>query len=157
MIRSRRYPFLLLEILIAIFLLSVCALPLAHLPMKANEEAIQTAWRMELNRLADIKLSKIKEDLYTETLKKETLIHASKEKVSLDTDNIAISLPLIGSRKFIQTASLSCRTKKNNQGEEYYLLTCIIEFSAKERFKFQRKKGAGQKKRSFTYKLLVVY
>src|ERR1043165_9034517 len=63
-----KHSFLMLELLIALFLVGVCALPLAQHPMKALQEETRSAYRMQLHRLADIAFAEFKEKIYQQEI-----------------------------------------------------------------------------------------
>ena len=152
--KSKR-TFLLLELLIALFLVGLCILPLVHLPMQALREEIRSAWHAEMHRIADLGLADLKEKLHTRQIKWDTIAKSSEEKIKLDDVEVTVVLPSIGKRVFKQTGLLSSIEKTDKEGVEYHLLTYRIEFQSKDRFKLFRLKNSAKQRCFFNYQLLV--
>ncbi len=64
----KRRPFLLLELLIALTLLSVCAFPLIYNPLHRLDKEIAALEKIEMARLAELVLADVKKQLYEHTI-----------------------------------------------------------------------------------------
>ena len=85
--KTKKYSFLLLELLIALFLLSTMILPFAYLPIKALQKEYLSLQELQLRRLADIQFSVIKKDLYLQEKKFLAVLSAKglKGKIELSS------------------------------------------------------------------------
>ena len=156
--RTRR-SFLLLEMLIGLFLVSLCALPLVQLPMKALKEEIGSAYRIQWHRCADLTFAKFKEKIYRQEISWKEIASPRKTPSVFPVDPVTISFKPIGSRTYPCKASFYSVGKKGKNGEEIRLVTFTVSFITKEKFLFFRG-GKNKKNRSapavFTYQLLII-
>ena len=85
-------PFLLLEVLIALALVALCAIPLIVKPIRAYRGELKNLEAAERERLADWTFSEIKEELYRNKIPWEKIpkLHETKGPFPLEPGNIYI-------------------------------------------------------------------
>jgi len=145
----------MLELMIALFLVSIYVLPLAQLPMKALREEINTSYRMQLHRYADLAFAEFKEQLYRQKIPWEKLCNTSSENMSVE--NVEISFAALGKRTLIRTVTLRSVGKKGKNTEEWRLVTFKVTFKSQEKklWLTRTKKGNPKPACTFEYRLLV--
>lgn len=136
--------------MIGIFLICFCVFPLVRLPTRALNEETKIAYRVQLHRFADLSFAKIKEMLYRQEISWKDLSRTSKEAAVPIDDTIAISLEPLGSRKFQRKVLLYSVGKKDQEGEEWRLVTVKVKFKP-----LFLNKGESKAPRTFTYQVLV--
>jgi len=140
----KKYSFLLLELLVALFLLSTIILPFAYLPIKALQKEYLSLQDLQLRRLADLQFSVIKKDLYSQEKKFLAILSANgpKEKVKLSAPKSFI-LKLGSSYKklIIKEYGYTHLREKN-----HYLIRILIEIYPE---------NTKARKRYFIYQLFV--
>jgi hypothetical protein len=153
----KRYHFLLLELMIGLYLVSLCALPLAQLPMKALKETTQSAFRMQMHRFADLAFAQIKEKLYRQEISWKEILSPSHCPAILFDDIVTIAFDPLGSRNFHRKATVHSVGKKTMKGEEWRLMTFKITFKPQQKkYKlFFSKKGKKTSLCTFIYKVTV--
>jgi hypothetical protein len=153
----KKCHFLLLELMIGLYLVSLCALPLAQLPMKTLKEEIKSAYRMQMHRFADLAFAQIKEKLYRQEISWKQISSPSDDPTILMEDTITIAFEPLGSRKFNRKGTLHSVGKKAKSGEEWRLITFKVKFKPQEKkYKlFFNKKGSKVSSRTFIYQVLV--
>jgi hypothetical protein len=146
----------LLELLIALFLLSSFTLPLAHLILKSVQEEYKSAYRLYAERLALEGLAKAKEKLYRQEIPWREVCKSSKDKALLYEDTPHIELKQLGKRTFKRQAKLWSVGKKDPSGEEWRLATIQIAIGLEDNtmMLFRTRKGS-KKIQTFTYQLLL--
>lgn len=142
--KSKKHPFLLLELLVALFLLSTMILPFAYLPMKALQKEYLSLQDLQVRRLADIQFSVIKKDLYSQDKKFLAVLLAKgpKEKVELSEPKSFILKLGSSSKKLIIKEYGYIHLRKKN----HYLIRILIEIYPE---------NAKAKKRYFIYQLFI--
>jgi hypothetical protein len=155
--KSRQYySFLMLELLIALFLVGSFALPLAQFPMRSMKEQIKSISRMQVERLADIAFSEFKEKLYKKEISWKQLSVSSDEKAVIFDKDIKLSIAPIGERELKRIDYVSSIGKTTKQGEEWRLVTFSVKFQPKEtNFKLFRRTKSQKNARVFSYQILV--
>ena len=152
----RRYSFLLLELLIALFLTGMAVLPLAQLPMQATQEQIKSLYRTQSQQLADAGFAKLKEILYKNEISWAEIEKSSKEHILIYEDNTTISLPPLNPKKCKRQATLKCVSKKVKGTQQWWLMVARIEISPLEKksllFKRDKKK---KNAKAFAYYLIL--
>ncbi|MGC2594776.1 MAG: hypothetical protein WA347_00670 [Rhabdochlamydiaceae bacterium] len=146
--------------MIALFLVGMCALPLAQLPMKALTEVTKSSHRMQMHRLADFAFSQIKEKLYQQEISwKEITNPRGKKAIVLDDGKIVeVGFKPLGKRKFIRKCTLHSVGKKGKSGEESRLVTFEVKFTPQDKkYPLFGKDKAGKAKAGpvFIYKIFV--
>jgi hypothetical protein len=155
-ISRQQRSFLLLELLIALFLVGSCALPLACFPMRAIQEEIKSAYRMEMPRLADLAFAEFKEKLYYQEFPWDMIASSSENKATVIDDFAEISIDPVGLKKFKRTATMHSIGKKGKQGEEWRLVTFIVKFQpVAGKLKFFQGKKRNKKGCVFTYQVIL--
>jgi hypothetical protein len=141
--------------MIALFLLGLCVLPLARLPMQAVQEEYKSAYRMQTQRLADLAFAQIKEKLYTNEISwKELSKPKNDPQIILNDTHSACFEPLI--LKFNRSATLHSVGKKTKNGEEWRLVTCRIKISLPNKgYKLFRTKKGVAPHRTYIYQIVV--
>jgi hypothetical protein len=154
---SKKCHFLLLELMIGLFLVSLCALPLAQLPMKALKEEIKSAYRLQAHRFADLAFAQTKEKLYRQEISWKDISCSSKAPAILFDDTITIAFEPMGSRKFNRKGTLHSSGEKTQNGKEWRLITFKVTFKPQEKkYKlFFNKNGSKASACTFIYKVLV--
>jgi hypothetical protein len=146
----------MLELLIALFLIGTCALPLAELPMRAVHEAIKTSYRMEMPRLADLAFAEIKGKLYRQEISWSDISSPSDNKAIVMGGDVTIAFEPFMTREFTRKGTLSSVGKKGKEGEEWRLVTFRIVFKPKEKkYKLFRVKTRKKSWVAFSYQILV--
>lgn len=142
--KTKKYSFLLLELLIALFLLSTMILPFAYLPIKALQKEYLSLQELQLRRLADIQFSVIKKDLYLQEKKFLAVLSAKglKGKIELSSPKSLI-LKLGSSSKKLVIKEYGYTYL---QEKPHYLIRILIEIYPE---------NAKDRKRYFIYQLFI--
>ena len=128
---KKKQSFLLLELLIAISLLSLCVLPLVQLPFNALNAEIKNYQRMQLKRLADLGFAQIEAQLFQNAIAWEDLSTTRDKKTLLAKEIQTVHLKRIGDKKFEKNSLIwtSRRKERKNQGN-YRLVTIEQTFKS---------------------------
>ena len=128
---KKKQSFLLLELLIALSLFTLCILPLVELPFKALSEEIKSCQRMQLQRLADLAFADIEAQLFQNQISWDELSCKRNEKTQLIKDIQAVQLKGIGKRDFARTCNIwTSRTKEGKNQEQHRLITIELEYKS---------------------------
>jgi hypothetical protein len=148
----------MLELLIALFLVGVCALPLAQLPMKALQEETRSAYRMQLHRLADIAFAEFKEKIYQQEIPwKEICSPREAKSIFIPKEPAKVDFEPLRPRTFERKATFYSVGKKAKNGEEIRKVTFQVAFKTKEKkFLLFRGKKNRYAPSVFTYQIIVV-
>lgn len=143
--------------MIGLYLVGLCALPLAQLPMKALKEETDSAFRMQMHRFADLAFAQIKEKLYQQEIPWKQISSPSKDPALIFEDTVTIGFAPLGSRKFNRKGILHSVGKKTQSGEEWRLITFKVTFQPQDKkYKlFINKKRTKVSSCTFVYKVLV--
>lgn len=120
----------MLELLIALILIVMCALPLAQLPLHSLAAQYQSIYRIDMQRLSDLAYKEILEKLYTYEIPWRDL---SSKKVILN-DVITAEVPGSGKQKFKRRATLSAVGKLGKNGDELRLVKIKIRLEPENKF-----------------------
>lgn len=124
--------------------------------MRAIQEEIKSAFRMDVQRLGDLAFAEFKEKLYRQEIPWEKIASSTHEKAKIIDDVVILSLEPVGTRKFKRTATLHSVGKKGKQGEEWRLVTFRVEFKPSEsRLKLFRGKNKNKDSCTFVYQVLL--
>jgi hypothetical protein len=146
----------MLELLIALFLVGVFALPMAQFPMQAMQEEYRSAYRMQSQRLADLAFAEIKEQLYKQEIAWEKIVSPANEKAVILEDDVEISFDFLGKRTFNRLATIHSTGKKGADSNEYRLATVRIKMTpAEKKPKLFRSKKNRVESRVYTYQVLL--
>jgi hypothetical protein len=133
----RKHPFLLLELLIAMGLLSLCIVPLARMPMSALNSEIKTYQRLQLYRINDVVFADVKAALYANEIPWEQLDVLRKDKSLILTKKIPIKLKGIGVRQLeCACYAWSSASKKGKNQEECRLVNIEVRFTTPSQRRF---------------------
>jgi hypothetical protein len=121
-----------MELIIGIFLIGACALPLARISSKAVREEIKSIYRMDFQRLGDLAFAQFKAKLYKQEIPWDAL--ASSKNTQIFNDEVVLALqknPLSKETDLIKLkrkASYRSVWKKGKHGEEWRLVTFQVYF-----------------------------
>lgn len=131
----------MLELVIAFFLLSICALPLVRNPLKLLKKQFSTVEVAEMSRISACEFAEIKAKLYQNAIDWEVLSKnppAKGEKPTPDQED-KITVSLIKPTEFVRrTHFWTVSEKKGENGEELRLINI--------RLTFERPRKEGEKK-----------
>ncbi|PWU16404.1 MAG: hypothetical protein C5B45_00545 [Chlamydiae bacterium] len=141
---SKKHPFLLLELLVALFLLSTMILPFAYLPIRALHKEYISLQEMQVRRLADLQFSVIKKDLYSQEKKFLAVLSAKGPKKKIELSEPKPFILKLGSsfKKLIIKEYGYTHLQEDN----HYLIRILIEIYPE---------NAKTKKRYFIYQLFI--
>ncbi len=129
--RTKKQTFLLLELLIALSLFSLCVIPLVELPFTALSSEIKNCQRMQLQRLADLTFVEIEAQLFQNQISWDNLSCKRHEKTELVKDIQPVQLKGIGKRNFERTYSIwTSRRKEGKNQEQHRLLTIELAYKS---------------------------
>jgi hypothetical protein len=148
--------FLMLELMIALFLVLTCALPLAQLPLKALKEETKSAYRIQIHRLADLAFAQFKEKLYRQEISWQELSSPSNDRAVFVTDTVTVGFEQLGAQKFHRKATFYSIGKKGQREEEWRLVTFKVNFKPQEKkYPLFRNKTGSKASSTLTYQVLV--
>ncbi len=148
---KKKKPFLLLEILIAILLVSICLVPLIHSPLQSYRAEKRLLEEMEGERLADWSFSEIKEKLLRNEIPWEKLPKAGGQTGPFPLPPAPIEIPGSQPKKIERTYFLSCAKRGEKEGLQGEILRILKVDIAFEPRLSQRKK----RKSDYSYRLIV--
>ena len=144
----RRKTYLLLELLIAFTLLSLCALPLVRNPMQAAKEEIAAFERMELERHAELAYASLLEKFHRNEIAWKTFDAKTLPSLPAFQEKTVIELPGVLKREYDKKIFLWTKgEKKGPDDEDVRLIAIKILFAPKDRAKKWEK--------AFTYRALL--
>jgi hypothetical protein len=144
---KRKKPYLLLELLIGIALLITFSIPLMHDPFRLLEQERIALERMELERISEWEFAQVKKQFYRNEIPWGLFSAGEKRKFSTDVKDLFPKL-LKGSTFEEEIRLWTKKEKKVSDEEEAFLVGIEIIFTPK-------RKGAGRKPVSFTYRIFV--
>ncbi|MBI3237119.1 MAG: hypothetical protein HYZ48_05430 [Chlamydiales bacterium] len=142
---KKKHPFLLLELLIALSLFSMCLFPLIKIPFESLSHEVKSCQRMALQRMADLCFAEIEMDLFQQKIPWEDLDCSYKERTELEKKTISLPLKGLGAKKFEKTVSIfSSRRHTEEDGIENRLVCIRLEFRSLNdpHFFFKKKKSS---------------
>lgn len=108
----KKKPFLIIEILIAFFLVSLCAIPLVTGPFKLHKLQTIQLEKMEKERLADWTFSEIKEMFLKKEVPWENIPKKGEQSSSIPLSDATIQIPNLQTRKVKRQFFLTGRGEK---------------------------------------------
>jgi hypothetical protein len=148
--------FLMIELMIALFLVVTCALPLARFPLMAAKQEFNSAYRMQAERLADLAFAKIQEQLHREEIPWKDILRTKANGATVLEDQITVAFDPLGKRSFSRLGTLHSVGKKKQNGEEWRLATFRVKIEPLQKGdKLFYGKKARARARIFTYQLLI--
>lgn len=125
---SRKPSYVLLEIMIAIALVSLCALPLALSPLQTLKKEIELLEKLECERIAEVSFAEIKEELLRNEIPWKELSTSKKEKNINPLRPYTFSLRGIGYREIKRQYKIFCPNEKEGaKGKMYRHLLISLE------------------------------
>jgi hypothetical protein len=146
------HSYLLLELLIALTLVTLCLLPFIGIPSKAVKEELLSMQRLQLQHMSDRTYAGIKERMYQQDISWDQLVHAEEKKMILIEDQITLPIKELAAQRFGRKCYLSSRYKQSSNDEAYCLVTIKVVFRKIPNAFFAFKK---KKKMTFIYKIIA--
>ena len=149
---KKKKPFLLLEILVSILLVSLCLIPLVQSPVQSYRAQMRLLEEMEGERLAEQSFSEVKEKLLNHEIAWEKLPALSEKSIRRSLPSIHIEIPGAARKKIERSFVLRCNKKGEKEGvngEIYRMMYVDIDF--KPRLTQKKKKENGD----YSYRLVV--
>ncbi len=144
--KKEKRPFILLEILLALTLVSLCAIPLIVKPIAAYRFEMKALEEVEGERLADWTFSEIKEEMLQLKIPWEKLPALSETAGPFPLNPGSIQVPGRQPKKIKRSFTLYCKGEKEGMaGQTYRMLYIKIEFNP----------VLSKKKKTYTYRLPV--
>lgn len=129
----KKEPFLLLEILIAFFLVSLCAVPLIQRPLELYRLELERLEGIEKERLADWTFSEVKEMLLKNEIPWKKLPNKGEESPPFSLSDAKIQLPNCKPKMIRRSFILTGRGEKVGAGgAEYRQLGIFVHLDEKE-------------------------
>ncbi|OGN63741.1 MAG: hypothetical protein A3E80_01625 [Chlamydiae bacterium RIFCSPHIGHO2_12_FULL_49_9] len=142
----KKRPFVLLEVLLALFLVMIAIIPLVRQPFMLYRSEILLLEEMERERLADWTFSEIREQFLKGQIPWKKLPAKGEISSPFSLPKGSIHLPGLASKEVERSFTLRCiGEKKGTQGETYRSLNIAIEFNP----------ALNKKKKKYTFRLLV--
>ena len=142
----KKCPFLLLEVLIALSLVLLCAIPLILKPIRTYRSEMESLEEAEGERLADWTFSEIKELMLKNGIPWEKLPNHHTTTGSFPLAPGSIQVPGRETKKIARSFTLFGKGEKSGIGGEIYRLFYVnIEFNP----------SLSKKKKIYTYRLVV--
>ncbi|MES2344546.1 MAG: hypothetical protein V4494_01215 [Chlamydiota bacterium] len=144
----KRKAYLLLELLIALSILALCALPLVRTPLFSARQEIAAFEKMELARLAELGFAKIFEQLHQNEIPPKAFEAKTLQNTPYLKDTVVIDLPGILNKKFNREFFLWTHAQKEGpEQNEFKIVRIKITFTPFETTK--------KKSKSFTYSVFI--
>ncbi len=142
---KKKRPFFLLEILIAMSLVTLCVAPLMKGPINRHKEEMERLTRMEQSRIAAWTFSEIVEKILKNEIRWEFIPKLSETSALISLSEVELKLPPLPeertmSRKFYLK---TIEEKTKPEGPIHRLIAVHLLITA------------GKKSRQFTYRLTV--
>ena len=126
----RKRSFILLEVLIAVSLISLCAVPLVVRPLQIYRAEMNLLWEIEGERLADWSFSEIKEKLLKNEIPWKKLPDKEEKELSFSLPDAIVSIPGGKQRKIKREFILTCRRDDEGfKGEVYRMFEVRMIFT----------------------------
>jgi hypothetical protein len=148
-----KHPFLLFEVLLAIFLVSLCLIPLIRSPIENYRKELNLLKEIEGERWAEWSFSEIKEKFLNNDIPWEKIPTAGTTSSRFHLPPITLELPGLPSKTIERSFILRCTKKSEKQtknGETYRLLWVDLYFSPK-----LSQKKIKKKKQDYSFRILV--
>lgn len=148
-----KHSFLLFEVLIAIFLVSLCLIPLIRSPIENYRNELQLLKEMEGERWAEWSFSEIKEKLLNNDIPWEKIPLPGTVSSQFHLSPITLEIPGMPPKTVQRSFSLRCtkKSEKETKNKEIYRLLWIdLYFSPKlSQKKITKQKG------DYSFRILV--
>jgi hypothetical protein len=134
----KKRSFILLEILIALSLITLCSVLFILSPTKLYKKQTEILWEMERERLADWTFSEIKELLLQNKIPWKRLPEHKAPPVKFPLPSFTLSIPGAQPRAISREFTLCCKREKPKGDEEIYrLLEVVIYLNKNKEYKYR--------------------
>jgi hypothetical protein len=120
--------FLLLELIIALLLITLCVLPFVSIPSGVQREEMLFLQRLELQRLSDRTCASIKERIYTKEITWEQLSHPKGKRLLLIDDVVSLPLKELAKQRYSRKCYIYSDVKKGQDNLESRLVRLRVSF-----------------------------
>lgn len=119
---NRSRSFLLLEVLIALLLVTICIVPLMRLPLLHFRRQIDNLSDFEMHRISDWTFSEIKEQFLRESIPWEKLPKRGETSAQIPLSKTTLEIPSLRSKKISRSFTLNCTGEKEGLKGEIHRL-----------------------------------
>jgi hypothetical protein len=152
----KKKTFLLLEILIALMLVVLCATPLIVEPVRLYRTEMKRLEEVEAERLANWTFSEIKEKLLKHEIPWKMLPIKEGPSIAYPLEAAPLQIPGRSAKIIHRSFSLKCRREKEGpQGEIYRIFDVNIYFEPRLCTRKKRKTVTGEKISDYPFKLTI--
>lgn len=121
--------FLLLELIIALLLITLCVLPFVSIPTNVQKEEMLFLQRLELQRLGEGTYAAIKERIYTKEIPWEQLSRTKDKRLFLIDDVVSLPVKELAKHRYSRKCYvLRSDEKKGQDNLESRLVTLRVSF-----------------------------
>lgn len=125
----KKQTFILLEILIAIALISATMLPFLRHPLLHMRKELEILFEMDLERIAQNKMISLHEQLQKGQIPKEIIFSENKQEKPIEQTIICTSLGKEMTRKYEETVHITaCKQKKTQDQKMHSLIHFTIKY-----------------------------
>ena len=154
---KKKRSFLLIEVLIAVLLVSICLIPLIRTPINSYRSEIEWLEEMEKERLAEWAFAEVKEKLLKNEIPWEKIPLPGAEAQPFELPQAQIQIPGCQPKSVNISCVLSCGKQKEKigfNGEIYRMLTVSLQFDppASNSIQFDR---PASKKSAYRFHIMV--
>lgn len=130
MFDMKKRSFILIEILLAFVLVTICSIPLIRQPLKLYRLEIETLEQIERERLADWTFSEIKEKLFKNEISWEKIPQKNEKTAPFRLPSVSLHIPGCPKKTVERQFTLQGKGEKvGPQGEIYRTLKIEILFT----------------------------
>jgi len=123
-------PFLLLEVLISILIVSLCLIPFIHGPISTYRDEMKLLEEMERERLAEYSFIEVKEKLLSREIPWEKIPGKGETSFVFHLTPKFLEIPETKRKKIERSFTLRCTGEKEGEkGEVYKMLKVDLLFS----------------------------
>lgn len=133
----KKRSFLLLEILIAFSLVTICIIPLVRQPLKLYKEEMECLEKMEMERLADWTFTEVKEILLKKEIPWEKIPAKSQYTEHFPLPPSTIQIPGCATKKVERSFQFSGRGEKKGADNAVIRQLGVYVFLNKEKYTFR--------------------
>ena len=131
---KNRRSFVLLEILIALFIVSLTAVPLFKHPFQHMKLELETLYQIELERVAQNRLAKIQEEILRGNIDSELFFSDKKSDKPISVQIISVILADGFQKKYEETIKLKWKKQKVSNDRMFTtLVECKIAYRKPKR------------------------
>lgn len=128
--KLKKHPFILLELLIAMTLLSFTTLPFIHIPFNYLQNELKSLKKIELERIAELSIIETKALLYQNSIAWESLTKPHKPSLPDREEEVTLHLPGIDEKFKKRIYFWQQRQKKMQGEEELFLINVLTTFTS---------------------------